>query len=160
MVKKELSGAYRCHIFILLYNLEFIKRDLQNSDTRGTRNAADLPPHSSLPHSAFIHPISANKPILSTLTAGFIPSTLQAAIIKKRNIHNSAGTQNYTHTHSHTKTSLGERHGQHRKSFFFILKGKNNPNSLGYISSCSICLRPDKHGVTSSDGWRRGDLMS
>ena len=157
MVKKELSGAYHCHIFILLYNLEFIKRDLQNTETHAVQeNAADLPPHSSLLHSAFIHPISANKPILSTLTAGFIPSMLQAAIIKNVT-YTTAQEHETTHTHTHTKTSLEERH---RKSFFFILKGKNNPNSLGYISSCSICPRPDKHGVSSSDGWRREDLMS
>lgn len=52
-------------------------------------------------YSAFIRPISANKPILSTLTVGFIPSTTQSAS-RKHNTHAGTGVQNYTH--SHTKT--------------------------------------------------------
>ena len=116
MVKKELSGAYRCHIFILLYNLEFIKRDLQNTETHAVQeNAADLPPHSSLLHSAFIHPISANKPILSTLTAGFIPSTLQAAIIK--NVTYTTAQEHET-THTLTQKHLW-RKGTENPSFSY-----------------------------------------
>lgn len=33
----SLRELFRCHISILVYNLEFIKKDLLNSDTCGTR---------------------------------------------------------------------------------------------------------------------------
>lgn len=98
MAKKELKGAYRCHIFILVYNLEFIKRFGEFRHMRYKKNNADQQSHSSPQYSAFIHPISANKPILSTLKVGFIPSTTQSASPK----YNAQKAQAYRITHSHT----------------------------------------------------------
>lgn len=112
------GGLSLSYFHFTAYNLEYIQRDLQNSDTYSTRKRkknADLPSHSSPQHSAFIHPIGANKPILSTLTVGFIPSTTQSASTKP-NIHAGTGAQNYTYTLIQIRE---ERAG---KSFFFILK--------------------------------------
>lgn len=116
------GGLSLSYFHFIVYNLEFIQGDLQNLDTYSTRKQICLPILDSSPqYSAFIRPISANKPILSTLTVGFIPSTTQSAFTKTK--HTCWHRHTKLHTYSHMKTTLEEKGWKaQKKTVFLILK--------------------------------------
>lgn len=119
---------------------------------------ADLPSQSSPQYLALIHPISANKPILSTLTVGFIPSTTQSAS-RKHNTHAGTGIQNYTHTLTQKK-HLWKKGMDSTKVILFHTQMKKITHIFWALSSSSsICLRLNKHGVWSSSGQQKVDRM-
>ena len=99
-------------------------------------NITDPPSYSSPQYSAFIHPISTNKPTLSTLTVGFIPSTTQSASTKP-NIHAGTGIQNYTH-----KNIAKRENPERTKIILFHIEMKSQ--IFWALSSFSISLCRDK----------------
>lgn len=97
--------------------LEFLQRFAGISQVQPKKTQYILPSYPSLRYEVFIHPISANKPILSALTVSFISSTAQSASTKP-NMHAGTGTMNYTHT----KNKNRKKDMKAKKSSFFILK--------------------------------------
>lgn len=91
------GGLSLSYFHFIVYILEFLQRFAGIRQVQPKKTQYILPSHPSPRYSAFIHPISANKPILSALTVGFISSTVQSASTKP-NMHAGTSTMNYTHT--------------------------------------------------------------
>lgn len=91
------GGLSLSYFHFIVYILEFLQRFVGIRQVQPKKTQYILPSHPSPRYSAFIHPISANKPILSALTVGFISSTVQSASTKP-NMHAGTSTMNYTHT--------------------------------------------------------------
>lgn len=131
MAKRELKGAYRCRIFILLYTSLNFCRDLQESVKYSRRK-----------HSIFCHPILAYATKHSSTPSALTSQSCRHSQWALFHLQRSQLPQNQTCMLAQaqwiipiqkTKTGRKTWKQKKKKSSFFILKWKNNPKFLGSL---------------------------
>lgn len=135
---KELRVAYRCHFFnFTLYDLESVQRERERARFKGSHAYSYEERLQICPqYSAFTHPISTNKPILSTLTVGFFPSITQSAS-RKPNVHAGTGADRLVYV-PENKTLQEE----HKTLSYPHRNEEDNPHS------CVLCDSPPSADAT------------
>lgn len=124
----ELKGAYPCHIFISVCNLEFIKIDLQNSDTyKETLQIrfsilALSTQHSSTPSALTSQHCQHSQQALFRL---------QRSLFPQNQTHTQAPAYRSTHILTHKNTS-GRKAWEEQNHSFSYWNKRNNLNSFRF----------------------------